>query len=674
MIKLHQVDKFYGRHDVLKAADLFVGPGEKVGLVGPNGAGKTTIFRIILGDLSPDGGEVFCQKNLRVGHLPQDLLSFSGQTVLGLVLEAADEVRRVEAELKAVEKRLVEVEDQAELESLVERQGHLLSVYDHLGGYDLTNRAQKLLEGLGFHGHDFDRPVEQLSGGWIMRTVLARLLLSEPDLLLLDEPSNHLDLESLLWLERTLQTAEFAVLLTSHDRVFLNNVANRIVEVDGGRLYSYTGGYDEYERQRDERLRSLESQYQTQQEKIKQIQRFVDRNRTRKDRAAQVQGRLKALDKMEKIEPPRQDKREISLDFGAVERGPKLVVDLEDVSVDYGLGPVYDGLTFKVNRGDRMALLGNNGQGKSTLMRLLAGRQSPDHGRPAIGTGVKTGYFSQLLLDDLHPEMTVVEELATVAGDLSPGRLRNILGGFLFTGDEVLKKVSVLSGGEKSRLLLCKLMITGPNLLLLDEPTNHLDIPARRMLERALTAYQGTLVLVTHDRRLINAVANQIVEVGGGGVRVYPGDFDDYEGIWKKRDVEVTYARGVKGDRASTTPVDEPDRDDFSVKPKAVHKTKTQKRAEAELRQQMSQQTAPLKKRISGLEAGIDRAGAEIERIDVQLALPDNYQDPFKAAELNRQRTELTQKIEAMTGEWERAAIDLEGLELRMRLEGGDAS
>ncbi len=682
MITLHQVDKFYGRHDIFRQADFFLGPGDRVGLIGPNGSGKTTLIRLILGEISPDRGEVFRPKDLRLGYLPQDLLSFAGQTVLGMVLDAAEEIRRIEVELKDIERRLGETKDEKRLTELVERQGHLMSVYEHRGGYDLENRAQKLLEGLGFSADDFDRPVEELSGGWIMRVALARLLLARPDVLLLDEPTNYLDLDSLLWLEQTLLASDFALLLISHDRTFLNNVVGRIVEIDQCRLYSYPGGYDEAVRQKAERLRTQAAAFETQQERIKQIQRFIDRNRTRKDRAAQVQSRLKMLDKMERVEAPRTEDREFSVSFPPAPRTPKVLVELDGIQVVFDHLPVYDDLNYQLVRGERVAFLGKNGQGKTTLMRLLAGRLKPTAGRVRIAPGVKIGYFAQHLLEQLHPELSVLDELSTVAGDLSLGRRRQILGGFLFSGDEVDKKVSVLSGGEKSRLVLAKLMVQSPNLLLLDEPTNHLDIDARRVLESALERFDGTVVLITHDRRLINAVATSVIVVGGGRAEVFPGDWDDYQNVWLPRKKEglldgpLPRSSGAEtGDQDAgpappnvppappTAPPAPAEKPPPRPEPPPAKKTKLRKRAEAEARHCKASLTGPLRRKLARLEEEIDRTGARLEELQDDLARPETYQDADKARRRTEEFSALKKKIEDLTAQWERGALELEELE-----------
>ncbi len=666
MIALHQVYKSYGSQEVLGGVSLQVSPGERIGLVGPNGAGKSTILGLFLGQVEPDRGEVFRAKNLRMGYLPQELIQLSGRTVLELAMDTGDRLGQLEAELEEVHRLLAAGSQGAEQEELLARQGQLLTIFEGLGGYDLEARARKVLAGLGFSPGDMERDVGQLSGGWLMRAALARILLSAPEVILLDEPTNHLDLESLLWLEGHLASSPASLVLVSHDRAFLDKVVTRIVEVERGKLYTYGGNYSHYRQQRRLRIKAQEKAYLAQQEEIRRMQDFIDRNRSRKDRARQVQARLKALEKMERLEPPGQDE-EIHFELPPVQRSAKVVVELVGVDLAYGDKVVYRGLDFVVKRGDRLALLGRNGAGKSSLLKLLGGSVAPSRGRRLVGGRVKMGMFSQHALQDLDPDNDVLGELATVAGLMPVSRQRSLLGAFLFKGDEVFKKVRVLSGGERGRLVLAKLLVSAPNFLLLDEPTNHLDITSRRVLEEALRQYQGTLVLISHDRRLINAVANQVAYVDQGRVTVLPGNYDDFYRLWKKR-----LKKGAgKDDPAagSAPPAREPacrDRENASSRRKSAR----QKRAEAEARNRIYRQLKPLRDKLAQLEARVEAAQAELDRLVEEMVDPQAYGDAQRWARLSRDHDRAKARVERLTGQWEELALELEEKEKEAWLAG----
>lgn len=660
LLNLENVTKFYGRQDVLRGAALNINPGELVGLIGPNGSGKTTLLRLILGVESPDAGEVHKAKGLRMGHLPQDLMSFSGRNLLDLVMDTAEEARAVEAELTQVALELEEVSaqtppDEAALLELTARQGRLMELFENLGGYTLETQARKILAGLGFSESDFQRHVEEFSGGWIMRAVLARLLLAEPDLLLLDEPTNHLDLDSLLWLEGYIQTSPSALLLVSHDRIFINNVVQRIVEIDRGRIISYQGNYDRYLREKEKRLTAEAAAYAGQQERIKQVERFIDRNRVRKDRAKQVQSRIKMLEKMDKLAPPAQ-KEKIKFSFTQPVRSPETLAELAGVTKSFGQNILYHDLDMAVRRGDRIAFLGPNGAGKTTLMKLLAGKTDFQAGTRRVGEGVTLSYFAQFQLEELNPYQSVLEELGTVAGDLTAGRLRSILAGFLFRGDDVSKKVSVLSGGEKTRLILAKIMLSGPNLLLLDEPSNHLDIPGREMLEQALTQYQGALCLISHDRHLINAVANKVLVIRQGRVEVLPGNHADYLSMWRER-------LEAESDSAQSRPEIEK----TPAKGLTRAEREARKKAEAHARQRLYRLKAPLIKEIESLEKRLDEMGARLSEVSAVMAAPETYQDSERFKGLNLEYARLKAEMEGTTAAWEKAALKLEEIEAGLR-------
>ncbi|MGB6379886.1 MAG: ABC-F family ATP-binding cassette domain-containing protein [Syntrophobacteria bacterium] len=534
MISFYNVSKSFAKQDILLDCSFQVNAGERVGIIGANGSGKSTVFKLLLGLEHPDQGQISRPKNLRLGYLPQDVLHFHGKTVLEQVIDVAEEVQTIEAELSLLTDQLEQPLPEAELTAAAQRQSRLLEEYQRLGGYDLEARARKVLAGLGFTEKDMDRRVEEMSGGWAMRVALSRILLAEPDLILLDEPTNHLDLDSLVWLEEYLVQITSSLMLISHDRIFLDRVVHRLLELENGRLTSYPGNFQRYLEEKEKRLQSQWAAYRHQQEQIRQIKRFIDRNRARKDRAKQVQGRLKMLDKMELIEPPTSADR-FSFTFPPPSRAAKIVLELKKASKGYGDQPVVSDIDLTIQRGDRFALIGLNGAGKTTLVRLMAGVLTLDSGELVLGSGVSIAYFAQQQLELLNPQQTVLESLQSVAGDMGQGRLRNLLGGFLFRNDEVDKLVSVLSGGERSRLLLCQILVQQANFLLLDEPNNHLDIQGRRVLEKALDIYEGAICLVSHDRHLINAIANKVLVLSNGRLEMFHGNYDDYQEVWQQR-------------------------------------------------------------------------------------------------------------------------------------------
>ena len=660
LLNISGVKKFYGQQDVLRGVSFHINAGERTGLIGANGAGKTTLIRIILGQVNPDEGQVNRAKGLRLGHLPQDLLSFSGQTLLELVMDTAEEIRSIETELDFLAQDIdqaarQEPRDEEALLELTSQQSRLLNLFENLGGYTLESEAQKILQGLGFGENDFQRPIDEFSGGWMMRAVLARLLLARPDILLLDEPTNHLDMESLLWLETYLLTCPSALILVSHDRVFLNNVIDRVVEVDRGEVYSYVGNYDRYLEEKEKRLTTEAATYASQQERIKQVERFIERNRVRKDRAKQVQSRIKMLDRMDKLEAPVSPDKSFRLDLPPAGRSPEILCQLSDIHKAYGNQVVYHNLDFTVRRNDRIAFMGANGHGKSTLLKLVAGTTEYQEGERRVGEGVVMSYFAQFQLEELDPNRTVLEELDTVAGDMSPGRLRTVLGGFLFRGDDVFKKVAVLSGGEKTRLILAKIIMVGPNLLLLDEPSNHLDIPGRIMLEHALRNYTGTLCLISHDRHLINAVANQVLIINQGRVETFPGNFDDYQRIWQERLQPEPTVRKT----ASPEPVAD------KAPPKGLTRAEKEarKKAAAQARQRLYTQRAPLLEKIEDSEKRQSELSAELERLTGILAAPETYQDSKLFNKLNQEYNQVKEEMDRVTAAWEEASLKLEELE-----------
>ncbi len=668
MITVQGVSKLTGKKDLFQDVSFHIHAGERVGLIGPNGAGKTTLFRIILGDAEPDAGSVMRTKNLRMGYLPQQWMISEDKTVLAHAMDTDRQIQSIRVELEALQQDLEAEQDASRSESLAHRQTQLLEHMERLGGYDLEARACKVLAGLGFRENRLQSPVSVLSGGWVMRLELARLLLSEPDILLLDEPTNHLDLESLLWLEQYLLASPSAMIVISHDRMFLNRIVRRMFELEHGRFQEYTGNYDDYLEEKAQRREIQAASYKNQQDRIRQVERFIERNRYRKSKARQVQSRLKMLDRVEQVELAEGGEESIHFKFPEPQRSGKRVIELENVHKAYGDHVVYSGVDLVVERGDRIAFMGPNGAGKSTLLKILAGVEDADAGGRLPGHQVLLGYYAQYQWDQLRPEWTVFQEVASVAGDMSQTQLRAMLGAFLFRGDDVLKKVAALSGGEKARLLLCKLMLQKPNLLLLDEPTNHLDIPSRDVLERALNSFTGSVCFISHDRHFINAIANKVLVAGAGRIHLFPGNFDDFDNIWRKRLEEEAASAG--------SPAGQPRDGGGDAKPAAgggggtaARKDQQRKRREAQWRNELHAMKKPLQKEVESLEADVDKLQRELDALSAVIADPETYRNGTRVRDLQREYQERRRRLQRLTEEWEEKALALDEMEENFRRE-----
>jgi ATPase subunit of ABC transporter with duplicated ATPase domains len=532
MITFSNINKQYGKQLIFVEASFQLNPGEKVGLVGPNGAGKTTLFRMIVGDEQPDEGDVAVPKRLTVGYFRQDVEEMRGRSVLDEAIAGSGRVGILHHQLEELQHAMGDPDRADELDKILEQFGEVQEEYETLGGYTLEAQAREVLQGLGFHPEQIDGDVGALSGGWKMRVALSRVLLAKPDVLLMDEPTNHLDLESIIWLEQFLKAYQGALLMTSHDREFMNRIVSKIAEIDGGEITVYSGNYDFYERERSIREANLQAAFARQQAMLAKEQRFIERFKTHAAKAAQVQSRIKALDKIDKIELPKK-RQVVKFEFRAPARSGDQVAVLEDLHKAYGQRVIYDGFSLTIRRGERWAVMGRNGAGKSTLLKMISGSTSPDKGRVQLGASLRMGYFAQQSLDVLDSDLTIIEQLQKDFPQDGLGSLRSLAGAFQFSGDDIEKHIRSLSGGEKSRLAMARMLYNPPNFLVLDEPTNHLDLATKEMLVEALREFEGTMIFVSHDRTFLRGLGSRVLELGGESgtdkaPKVYPGSYDEY--------------------------------------------------------------------------------------------------------------------------------------------------
>ena len=527
MIRLDNISKQNGHQLLFIEASMGIQKGEKVGLVGPNGAGKTTLFRMITGQEQPDDGLVVIDPGMKIGYFSQDVGEMSGQSAVAAVMDGVGPVSALAAEMATLEAAMVDPDQADKLDAIMERYGEVLERFQELDGYALEARAREVLAGLSFSQERMDGDVGMLSGGWKMRVALARILLMRPDGMLLDEPSNHLDLESLIWLEAFLKNYDGALLMTSHDRAFMNRIIGKVVEIDGGSLITYSGDLDFYDQQRALGEAQRQAQYERQQAMLAKEIKFIEKFKARASHAAQVQSRVKKLDKIERVEAPRR-RQAVQFEFQSPPRSGDDVISLRNVHKGYGAQPIYQGLDFLVRRKERWCVLGANGAGKSTLLKLVAGDTKPDQGAVNIGASVKMGYFAQHSMDLLDGEETIFESLERSFPQAGQGSLRTLAGCFGFSGDDVEKPCRVLSGGEKARLVMAKMLFDPPNLLVLDEPTNHLDMATKEMLVAALADFEGTMLFVSHDRHFLGALSNRVLELTPEGVHQYGGGYTEY--------------------------------------------------------------------------------------------------------------------------------------------------
>jgi ATPase subunit of ABC transporter with duplicated ATPase domains len=532
MISFSNINKQYGKQLVFVDASFQLNPGEKVGLVGPNGSGKTTLFRMIVGEESPDEGNVAVPRRLSIGYFRQDVEEMAGRSVLDEAIAGSGRAGDLHHELESLQHAMEDPDQADNMDRILERFGEVQEEYEHLGGYTLEAQAREVLHGLGFQDDQIDNDVAALSGGWKMRVALARVLLGRPDVLLMDEPTNHLDIESIIWLEHFLRSFQGALLMTSHDKEFMNRLVTKIAEIDAGEIITYSGDYDFYERERTIRETNLQAAFARQQAMLAKEQRFIERFKTHAAKAAQVQSRIKALDKIEKIELPKK-RQVVKFDFRVPPRSGDMVAEMEGLHKSYGPRVLYQGFNLTVRRGERWAVMGRNGAGKTTLLKMIAGATTPDAGSVRLGASLVMGYFAQQSLDVLNADLTIIEQLQNDFPAEGLGTLRKLAGAFQFSGEDSDKKIRALSGGEKSRLAMARMLFNPPNFLVLDEPTNHLDVATKEMLVEALKDFEGTMIFVSHDRMFLRGLASRVLELGGESgtdrePRVYPGPYTEY--------------------------------------------------------------------------------------------------------------------------------------------------
>jgi ATP-binding cassette subfamily F protein 3 len=649
LLQLENISLTFGEQTLLDSVNAIINPGERIGLVGPNGAGKSTLLKIIAGEIEPDAGSVTMSKAATVGYLPQDGVDPDpNRTVFEEMESTFEGIQQLEEQVQQAREELGELTEGSEkYQQVMERVGSLQSRLERSGAYTLQSDIEKILMGLGFNPEDFHRSTTEFSGGWLMRIALGKLLLQEPMYLLLDEPTNHLDIESLRWMEQFLLNYDGAVIVVSHDKAFLNKITTRTLALDKGDLLDYAGNYDYYEKKHAERQEHLRKAYENQQKEIKEIQEFIDKFRYNASKASQVQSRIKQLEKMDKIELD-ESEEEISFEFPPPERSGAVVMKLKDIAKRYGHNVVFEDLSYSIDRGDKIAVVGPNGAGKSTMIRMIAGLEDFDDGKREPGHNVTTSYFAQHQADELDLDKTVFEIMREAAPMAKETRLRTLLGCFLFRGDDVFKKVSVLSGGEKSRLALARMLLMPANFLIFDEPTNHLDMQSKEILQQALNQYEGTFMIVSHDRDFLDPIVDKVLEVRPREINTFLGNVSYY--LEKVREREKS---GREEPHSTTT----------QAKTENELSRKEERRIEAQKRQQKYKRLKPLKRKIDPLENKIEQMEERKDEIEQQMSQSNFYDDEEQVKEISMEYDKLKAELVEVYAEWEELAMKMSEIE-----------